>query len=127
MIVLDASVIIAALNPREARHADAVEVLADPRHAPFLMHTINLAEVLVGAARAGRAAELAADLAGLGIVAAEPGEGEALALATLRVQTRLKMPDCCALEVAARHRAPLATLDGSLRDAARSRGLTTLP
>lgn len=127
MIVLDASIVIAALNRREPAHETATALLSDATRGPFVIHQVNLAEVLVGAARAGQGAALASDLAALGIVVAEQTPEDALRLAMLRARTGLKMPDCCALAVAQRHGATLATSDHALADAARAEGLETLP
>ena len=68
-----------------------------PRRRRSSSTRLNLAEVLVGAVRAGRGHELVDDLHAIGVRAADSADGERLSLATLRVETRLKLPDCCAL------------------------------
>ncbi|WP_163544187.1 PIN domain-containing protein [Occultella kanbiaonis] len=60
MIVLDASVAIAALDARERRHSEAVEIMARSDE-DFLMRSVNLAEVLVLAERQGRGEALVQD------------------------------------------------------------------
>ncbi|MGO1524355.1 MAG: hypothetical protein ACTHV8_11795, partial [Nesterenkonia sp.] len=64
----------------------------------MLIHSVNLAEVLISGVRAGRGEEMRADLHAIGIRVAGRSEGEPLRLARLRVESRLKMPDCCALD-----------------------------
>lgn len=56
--------------------------------------------MLVGAAKAGRAQEMLADLHAIGIHVADRHDGEPLRLASLRAVSGLKIPDCCALDVA---------------------------
>ena len=54
MIVLDANVLIAHLDERDAQHERAVERLLELAEQPLACSTITLAEVLVGPARHGR-------------------------------------------------------------------------
>ena len=100
MIVLDASVLIAHLNPHDEHHATATRLLLSARPGTMLVHSLTLAEVLVGGVRVGRGAAMRDDLAAAGIAVAEADTGEPLRLAELRMTTRLKMPDCCVLGVA---------------------------
>lgn len=48
---------------------------------------------------------------------------EPLRLARLRVNSRLKLPDCCVLSAAIATRSRIATFDGRLASAARELGL----
>lgn len=128
MIVLDASLVIAHLESRDTHHERASSYLRHRAGERFVMHSLNLAEVLVGGARVGRAEEMLHDLEAMGIDVADIVEGEPLRLAELRAATRLKMPDCCALDVAMTSGAlALATFDDALAEAARARGLAVEP
>lgn len=126
MIVLDASVIIAFLNPSDPHHTRAAQLLEEHSTVDFRMHQITLAEVLVDAVRTGRGAQLFDDLMSLGVVAHEPGASEPLILAELRATTGLKMPDCCVLAVAQQETLPLATFDDQLARVATGLGVPTL-
>ncbi len=126
MIALDASVVIAFLNPDDSHHPRATQLLDEYTASGFRMHQITLAEVLVDAVRTGRGAQLLSDLVSLGVVAHEPGAGEPLILAELRATTGLRMPDCCVLAVAQQDTLPLATFDDQLARAAQKLGLQTL-
>ncbi|HMM83325.1 MAG TPA: type II toxin-antitoxin system VapC family toxin [Terrimesophilobacter sp.] len=126
MIVLDASVVIAFLSPSDPHHARAAQLLEEHSAAGFRMHQLTLAEVLVGAVRTGRGAQLFDDLTSLGVVAHEPGANEPLILAELRATTALRMPDCCVLVVAQQEASPLATFDDQLARVAKGLGVQTL-
>jgi predicted nucleic acid-binding protein len=91
------------------------------------MHPVTLAEVLVGPARLGDADGAHARLAALGFRVDLPDAGQPVRLAVLRVQTRLKLPDCCVLDVALVHQAQLATFDARLAEVARNRGVAVVP
>ena len=123
MIVLDASVVIAFLNPSDRHHTRAAKLLDEHSAAGFRMHQITLAEVLVDAVRTGRGAQLFGDLMSLGVVAHEPGANEPLILAELRATTGLRMPDCCVLAVAQQATLPVATFDDRLAHVAQGLGL----
>jgi len=126
-IVLDASAVIAHLAAGDPHHAAATRLLSDHATARLFVHSVNLAEVLVGGVRAGRGREMLDDLTSLGVNVAEPVADEPLRLAELRIETGLKLPDCCALVVAATRRLPLASFDDRLRRAATAIGLPALP
>lgn len=118
--VLDASVLIAAIHPADAHHADAVALLRREAITGVLVaHAMTIAESAVGAASGGRLPELrtAYDRMGIGTVAAD--EDEPWRLAQLRAATRLPMPDCCVLDAAASTGGHLATFDRRLAAAAR--------
>ena len=89
----------------------------------MLVHTIALAEVLVGGVRVGRAASMRDDLRSAGIAVAPHDDGESLRLAELRATGGLKLPDCCILDVAIHYQASLATLDEALAVVARQHGV----
>lgn len=127
MITLDASVVIAHLQPRDLHHQAATDFLRGHADEALIIHSLSLAEVLVGSVRAGRGQELHDDLHAIGIRVADHQEGEALRLAALHVGTGLKLPDCCALDTALTSGSTLATVDERLACAARTRHLEVGP
>jgi len=127
MIVLDASVLIAHLNPLDSHHEAATRLLLDVPPGSLLAHSITLAEVLVGGTRIGRGAQMHADLQAAGVRLADHDEQEPLRLAQLRATTSLKLPDCCVLDTAISNNASLATFDNALATAARQRRVAVLP
>jgi predicted nucleic acid-binding protein len=104
LIVVDAGVLIAHLDERDALHAQAVERLL-AADEPFGAGTLMLAEVLVGPARRGRLDDARAAVAALEVQEIPLGIGSAGDLATLRAETGLKLPDCCVLLAARQARA----------------------
>lgn len=127
MITLDASVVIAHLSPHDPHHQAASAYLEASLAEDLLMHSLSLAEVLVGGARAGRAQEMLDDLLAIGIRVAERPDDEVLRLANLRADSGLKLPDCCALHTALVTGSALATFDEHLAETARRRHLTVVP
>lgn len=127
MITLDASVVIAHLQPRDPRHVAATTYLRECADQRLIIHSLNLAEVLVGGVKAGRGRELLDDLHAIGLRVAAQNDGEALRLAALRVETGLKLPDCCALDTALSSESALATFDERLAAAARARHVRVGP
>lgn len=62
MIALDASVFIAHLNPADPHHRTATAILLAGTPGQMLVHTVTLAEVLVGGVRIARGASALAPL-----------------------------------------------------------------
>ncbi|MDR1440786.1 MAG: type II toxin-antitoxin system VapC family toxin [Bifidobacteriaceae bacterium] len=124
MIVLDASVLIAYLQPADAHHANAVQILKRTEPGRMLVHSITLAEVLAGPAQAGREVDLERALNRIGVRVAATSPDEPVALARLRATTGRKLPDCCVLLVAQHLGAELATFDRALAEPAKRLGLT---
>jgi predicted nucleic acid-binding protein len=123
VIVLDASVVIAYLDDRDADHDRAVQLLAREIDDDFAMSVVTVAEVLVGPARAGRAAVVLEALSDL-VVSTRPLNAEAaMGVAALRSATGLRMPDCCVLFAAEDAGARVATFDDRLRRATAARGV----
>lgn len=127
MITLDASLVIAHLHPGDPHHHVATAYLREHANEPLLIHSLNLAEVLIGGVKAGRGQELLDDLNAIGLRVADRHDGEPMRLAGLRVETGLKLPDCCALETALTSESTLATFDERLAAAARTRHLKVGP
>jgi len=70
VITLDASVLIAHLNPADIHHQAATALLLGGVHGQLLVHTVTLAEVLVGGVRIGQGASMRGDLYAAGIAIA---------------------------------------------------------
>lgn len=127
MIALDASVLIAHLYPHDAHHAAATRFLSDTADETLVVHTLTLAEVLVGGVRVNRGQEMLTDLQAVGVQVAQHIDDEPLRLANLRATTGLKLPDCCVLDTALNNAATLATFDTTLAKAANQLNITAFP
>lgn len=124
LTVLDASVLLAHFDDTDPHSEAAQTILADAEE--LAASTLTLAEVLVGAARAGRLDEQLAAIADLAISEIPIERGAGAVLARLRAETGLRMPDCCVLYAAAVTGADaVATRDQRLARAASTRGLET--
>lgn len=127
MITLDAGVVIAHLYPQDPHHQTATGYLRASADEGFIIHSLNLAEVLVGGVKVGRGQEMLTDLEAIGLRVADRLDGEALRLADLRATSGLKLPDCCALDTALTTGSALATFDDALATAARKHHVTVAP
>ena len=127
MIVVDASVLIAHFDERDALHDRAVEALLASAEQPLACSPITLAEILVGPARAGRLRDARSAITAVGVAEVPLGDDAAARLATLRAETALKMPDCCVLLAAEDgHAEALLTFDDRLARAAEQRRLRVI-
>jgi predicted nucleic acid-binding protein len=97
VIVLDASVLIAHLDERDAQHERALQRLLGLAEQPLACSPVTLAEVLVGPARHGRLDVARHAVAELGVREVALAADAAGRLASLRAETNLKLPDCCVL------------------------------
>jgi predicted nucleic acid-binding protein len=122
VIVVDAGVLIAHLDERDALHEQAVERLLAAADEPLGASTLTLAEVFVGPARRARLHDARAAVAALEVQEIRLGTDAAGDLATLRAETGLRLPDCCVL-LAARdaHASEVVTFDERLARAASPR------
>jgi predicted nucleic acid-binding protein len=125
VIVLDASVLIAHLDGRDAHHERAMSLLIDTHSEPLGASTVSLAETLVAPARAGRLAEAKAALERLGVAELQLGRGSPSRLAQLRADTGRKLPDCCVLLAAQECEGTVASFDTGLTKAATTLNLAT--
>lgn len=121
MIVLDASVLIAHLAGGDA-HADRALDIIDTEEE-LAIHSVTLAECLVGPARLHREAEALQAIERLGIEQLPFGPQQPIALAKLRADTVLRLPDCCVLAAAIETGARLATFDDRLARVASDQGV----
>jgi predicted nucleic acid-binding protein len=118
VIVLDASLLIAHLNERDAHHQRASRLLAETGAEPLGASTITLAETLVAPTRAGRLEDVVAALDQLGVAELPLGDEAPARLARLRVEVGCKLPDCCVLLAADENGGTVASFDSALIDAA---------
>ena len=101
-VVLDASVLMAHFDPRDAHHDAATRLLIEMAGQALMAHPLTIAEVLVGPARVNRAVErrqslreMRVDVIVIDIDIDIDIDIEApIRLAILRAQTGLRMPDC---------------------------------
>lgn len=124
IVVVDASVLVAHLDARDAHHDGATEVLLDAAGSELVASPITVAEVLVGPARTDRLGKAQELLDALAVRQIALGRDAAVRLALLRAQTSLKLPDCCVLLAAGAASAQsIATFDERLAKAALGVGL----
>ena len=117
--MLDASVLIAAMQPEDSHHGHAQRILR--HHAVsegILVHGVTLAESAVGAARAGHIDALQRACRRLGLTVLRPDDGEPWRVAVMRAETGLGLPDCFVLDAARRTQALLASFDARLNSSA---------
>jgi predicted nucleic acid-binding protein len=120
VIVLDASVLIAHFDQHDALHTRATELLLDAADQQFGISSITLAEILVGPTRTGQQAAAQAALRALDVTEIPLPPNAASRLAALRVETSLRLPDCCVLLAAQDSDGTVLTFDDRLaREAAR--------
>lgn len=126
MIVVDASVLIAHFTALDVHHTAAEDLLVRLVDDRLCAHPLTITEMLVGAARNGRALTQREDIRDLGVEQWRPDDEEPLRLAELRATTGLKLPDCCVLSAALSTDRMIATFDQVLSDAAQRLGIRTL-
>jgi predicted nucleic acid-binding protein len=115
VIVVDASVLIAHLDERDAQHGQAVAALLDAAEQPLAASPLTIAEVLVGPARQDRLDAAVQALTQLELQEIPFAADAAARLALLRAGTNLKLPDCCVLLAAQDGRAEaILTFDDRL-------------
>jgi len=115
VIVVDASVLIAHLDERDALHRRAEDALLEAAEQTLACSPITLAEVLVGPARRSRLDEARAAIAELELDVIPLGDDAPVRLATLRAASGQKLPDCCELLAAsAAAAARVLTFDDAL-------------
>ncbi|MCL2466209.1 MAG: PIN domain-containing protein [Micrococcales bacterium] len=121
--VLDASVLIAALEPSDAHHRRAVALMTSLGPQTMTVHPLTLAEVLVGAVRKNVGAKAQAAVGAAGVTT-QPGDVVApVAIATTRADSGLRIPDAIVLATAQALGADLATFDTVLADRATKAGV----
>lgn len=129
-VVLDADVVIGALDAADAHHAEARTLFAgwNAEATARTMSVVNLTEVLVGLAldpavlRIGREA-----IRALGIKPHAPNEAIAVDAARIRARHPISLPDSYLLATARHVHADLASFDRRLLRAAAAEGLRWAP
>lgn len=125
-VVLDADVVIGALDAGDAHHAEARERLTAWHREDRLrlVGLLNLSEVLVAPARsAARLAAAREAIAALGITIHVPSEAIAVDAARLRGRHPISLPDAYALATARQVGASVSSFDRRLLQAADREGL----
>ncbi|MBK5307660.1 MAG: PIN domain-containing protein [Frankiaceae bacterium] len=126
MIVLDASVLIGFMFEQDDHHGAAVSLLRNVVGAPLGVSQLTLAEVLVVPTRLHRLDAAEQMLVDLGVTEVLLPSGASRRLAELRVETGLKLPDCCVLLTAQTVSGSLATFDDRLARETTSRGIEVI-
>jgi predicted nucleic acid-binding protein len=124
VIVLDASLLIAHLDQHDALHARATEHLLAAADEPFGISSITLAEILVAPTRTGQQTAAQAALGALDVTEIPLPPNAASRLASLRVDTSLRLPDCCVLLAAQDSGGTVLTFDDRLAREAGRLGLS---
>jgi len=122
VIVLDANVMIAVLDPQDSHFGAARRFFAAHTSERLAAHRLTMAEALVLAANVGSEISAAAAISALGVGRFDEPD-DPIELARLRASSGLKMPDCCVLYSAIRERAKLATFDTHLARTASGLGV----
>lgn len=123
MIILDANVLIGFLDATDPHHAATLDLLERHFAEGFGSNVLTVAEALVHPTRAGRQDAAQASLAKIGVEVIGLESGDAVLLAGIRNDHRLRMPDAVALHTAIRSGSALATFDESLSAAAQRAGV----
>ncbi len=126
--LLDADVLVGALDSSDAHHAAARRLLTDwhRRQDPVAIGAVNLTEALIApAADPARLARAREAIAALGIEIQAPNAAIAIEAARLRQRHPISLPDAYCLATAKHTKSSVASFDQRVLKAARSEGLTT--
>lgn len=123
MIVFDSSVLIAHLVDTDRHHDRAAALLVSQIDDDFGASPLTLAEMLVTPMKHGRLEDALRAVSDLEVAELPLLADSPIALAKLRHETRLKVPDCCVLLAAQQHGARIASFDARLMAAAGAQGL----
>ena len=129
MITLDAGILIALFNAKDAHHEAATKLLdaATRRDDLLYMNPLSQAEVLVKAAQQGSEKIYYEKIVSIGVVTLAAPTDTGVWLAQLRARTGLKLPDCAVILTAQQSGSKIATFDHRLAREARALGVTVLP
>jgi len=122
-LVLDASVLIALYNDKDAHHEWAVDLMFQSPAETFHMSSMNLAEVAVQPTRLGIEEKFYQGISGLNIKVSGLDTDAGVELARIRATTNVPLPDCCAIQLVLEKEASLATCDKTQAKAAKSLGI----
>lgn len=126
IVVLDAGALIALSSESDAHHEWAMGMFLHTLSQELSMPALTYAEVMVHPTKAGKADEFQQRLSGLQIQVRPFDQTDVADLATLRVESGLRMPDAVVLHESLRLGATLATTDKVLNREARKRGVVVL-
>ncbi len=124
MIVLDANVVIAFLDDRDAHHRFAVDLLESNSFDEFACSVITLAEALVHPTAAGVQDAALAAVTRIGVRILPLAPTDAAEIARVRSTYGIRMPDAVVLHAAIGYSASVMTLDEGLAAAAARAGVT---
>lgn len=119
MIVLDANVLIALLDRRDALHARAFELVEDHAWDTLCTSTVTFAEALVRPSRLGLASAHETYLRSIGVRVVPLTHRAAHGIAALRARERVGVPDAIAVITAQQVDGMLTTFDRRLSRLAR--------
>jgi len=125
-VVLDADVLIGALDGSDRHHAEtrALFTAWRSREDTTLMSVVNLTEVLVApSAHPARLRVARRAIRALGVAAHRPGEAVAVHAARLRSEHPIGLADAYCLATAATTGSSVASFDGKVLRAARAEGI----
>jgi len=125
-VVLDADVLIGALDASDTHHAEARALFTawQARDDSRLISVVNLTEVLVAPAADARRLRAARQaIRALGLIVHRPGEAIGVAAARLRSAHPISLPDAYCLASAGQSRSSLASFDEKVLRVARSEGI----
>lgn len=123
VIVLDASAMIALQSRADKHHGWAMDFMKSTLEFDYAISALTFAEVQVQPARANVLERYLEHSRGINIDVLSVEISDASALALIRAETKLQMPDAVVLHSAEKYQAGLATADKALASAARLRGL----
>jgi predicted nucleic acid-binding protein len=127
-VVLDADVLIGALDGSDPHHPDARALFRSwhKQHASILISIINLSEVLVApAAEPDRLRIARSAIAALGVTVHQPTESIGVDAARLRGRHAISLPDGYLLATARQARAVVASFDRKVVRSANAEGIAT--
>ena len=122
-VVFDANVIIALYEDTDVHHSWAVDCFTLLQAHDFVLSPLTYAEVLVSPEREKVAAKFVKNISRMDLEITTLGIEHAHDLASVRVETKLRMPDAVVLQTAIERDAAIATTDSQLAKAARERGI----
>ncbi len=129
-LVLDADLLIAALDGSDPHHDRARALFTDwqERQAIRLMSVVNLSEVLVApAADRGRLRRAREAIAALGVGIHRPSEAIGVEAARLRGAHPISLPDAYCLATARNAGCSVASFDRKVLRAAKAERIASLP
>lgn len=121
--VLDASALIALFNSKDSHHAWAIKAMNDTLDLDLKMPALTYSEALAIPFEKNFQNEFLAGISGLNLELINIESNEALEMAKLRAETKLRIPDVVVLHAAIKLSATLVTADTKLAKTALSQGI----